>query len=564
MNGLIWAIIMLVWLWGGYFIYGKIIEKKLIQPDDSKSTPAVKYNDGVDYSPAKTPILFGHHFSSIAGAGPIVGPIIAVLYFGWLAASLWVALGAVFMGAVHDFTSLMVSVRNKGNSMADVAEEVVSHRARIIFAIFIWITLVLVVAVFGVVTAKTFIAQPSIVLPTFMLIFIAVFFGWLVYRAGTPIWLGTVIALLLIAFFLYLGDLYPLPLPRTVNFTIFTSSASMTWFGILMIYALFASVLPVWLLLQPRDYLSMWLLFLGMGLGYLGLIFAHPIINAPAFTHFSTKVGPLWPMLFVIIACGAISGFHSLVAGGTTSKQLDKESHGKVIGYGAMIMEATLATLVIVIGAAALKWDPTGTGGGIGYQFLMTKAKGGGPITTFATGFGQLVKEIPGLNTKIGIYVGMLMLNGFVITTLDTATRLARFILQELTRDSIPLVANRWIATIITIAFAWYFGASGSWKTIWPVFGASNQLVAALTLTVVSAYFLGVRKPFAYTVIPAILMLLTTMGALAFQFYKFVWIKPNITIAITAAVLFLLAFFIFWEARNVFVGLFKKHEVQGS
>ncbi len=556
MNGLLWAIIMLAWLWGGYFIYGKIIEKKLIQPDDSRSTPAVEYNDGVDYSPAKTPILFGHHFSSIAGAGPIVGPIIAVLYFGWLAASLWVALGAVFMGAVHDYTALMVSVRNKGSSLADVAETAVSHRAKVIFAIFIWITLVLVVAVFGVVTAKTFIGQPQIVVPTFALILIAIFFGWLVYRMGVPIWIGTVAALILVAIFLYAGDIYPISLPRNATLGFLASSPSMIWFVILMIYALFASVLPVWLLLQPRDYLSMWLLFLGMGLGYIGLIFAHPTINAPAFTSFTSKGGPLWPMLFVIIACGAISGFHSLVAGGTTSKQLEKESSGKIIGYGAMIMEATLATLVIVIGAAALKWDPSGKLH-LGYQFLMNKSAGGGPIKAFAVGFGQLVKEIPGLNSKIGIYVGMLMLNGFVITTLDTATRLARFVLQELTRDTIPFIANRWIATIVTIAFAWYFGATGSWKTIWPVFGASNQLVAALALTVVSAYFLGVKKPLKYTVIPAILMLVTTMGALLYQAYKFIFVVPKLQIAITALILFALALFIFLEAKDVFIALFR-------
>ena len=268
----------------------------------------------------------------------------------------------------------------------------------------------------------------------------------------------------------------------------------------------------------------------------------------------------MWPMLFVIIACGAISGFHSLVAGGTTSKQLEKESAGRVIGFGAMIMEATLATLVIVIAAAALKWDPAGKIKDIGYQYLMNKSAGGGPIKAFAVGFGQLIKEIPGLNSKVGIYIGMLMLNGFVITTLDTATRLARFVLQELTRDRVPVVANRWVATIITIAAAWYFGASGSWKTIWPVFGASNQLVAALALTVVSAYFLGVRKPLKYTVIPAILMLVTTMGALLYQAYKFIFVTPKLPIAVTAIVLLFLALFIFWEAKSVFIALFKPQE----
>ena len=557
MSGILLAVIMLVWLWGGYFIYGKIIEKKLIDPVDSKDTPAVEFNDDVDFMPAKPFLLFGHHFSSIAGAGPIVGPIIAVMYFGWLAASLWVALGAVFMGAVHDYTALMVSVRNKGNSLADVAEEVMSPRAKLIFAIFIWVALVLVVAVFGVVTAKTFIGKPEIVIPTFGLIFIAVFFGWLVYRKGFSIVTGTIISMVLIGLFLLLGDKMPIDLGKTVSVG-FSMSTFTFWFIILMIYALFASVLPVWLLLQPRDYLSMWILFIGLGLGYIGLIFANPTINAPAFTSFNSVGGYMWPMLFVIIACGSISGFHSLVAGGTTSKQLAKEKDGRKIGYGAMIMEATLATLVIIIGAAALKWDTTGKVNSIGYQFLMTKAAGAGPIKAFAVGFGQLIKEIPGLNSKVGIYIGMLMLNGFVITSLDTATRLARFILQELTRDNVPILANKWIATIITIFVASYLGASGSWKIIWPVFGASNQLVAALALTVVSAYFIGIKKPSKYTSIPAVLMLVTTIGALIYQIYKFSLITPNIPLAITASVLLILAFFILVEAKIVFLSLIRK------
>ena len=557
MSGILLALIMLVWLWGGYFIYGKIIEKKLIQPDDSRPTPAVEFRDDVDFSPAKPSLLFGHHFASIAGAGPIVGPIIAVLYFGWLAASLWVALGAVFMGAVHDYTALMVSVRNKGNSLADVAEEVLSPRAKVIFAIFIWIALVLVVAVFGVVTAKTFIGKPEIVLPTFALIFIAIFFGWLVYKRGVSIVVGTVISILLIAFFLWLGDKYPVDLGSTISIG-FNMSTFVFWFSILMIYALFASVLPVWLLLQPRDYLSMWILFIGLGLGYIGLIFANPTINAPAFTSFHSSGTYLWPMLFVIIACGSISGFHSLVAGGTTSKQLDKETNGRKIGYGAMIMEATLATLVIVIASAALKWDTSGKVNEIGYQFLMSKAKGAGPIKAFAVGFGQLIKDIPGLNSKVGVYIGMLMLNGFVITSLDTATRLARFILQELTVEKIPVVANKWVATIITIFVASYLGASGSWKIIWPVFGASNQLVAALALTVVSAYFIGIKKPSLYTSLPAIFMLITTMGSLVLQIYKFSFVKPNIALAVTASVLLILALFILVEAKVVFLSLVKK------
>lgn len=358
MNALVLGLILLICLFAGYKIYGSWIERKLVVPDDSVPTPAHELRDGVDYSPAKTPVLFGHHFSSIAGAGPIVGPLLGVLYFGWLAAALWIALGSIFIGAVHDYVALMASVRSQGKSIAEITERSLGRRSRVIFSVFLWLALVLVVAIFAVITTNTFISKPEIVIPTFGLIFVAMLFGWMVHHKGVPLSLGTLLSLGLIAVLLYLGDNLPIQLPRTV----LGLSAFAFWFIILMIYALIASVLPVWFLLQPRDYLSSWLLFLGLGFGYLGLVFAHPQLNAPAFVGFNSREGPLWPMLFVIIACGAISGFHSLVAGGTTSKQLDRESKGKKIGYGAMVVEAMLAALVITIagGSAEVGSRPGG------------------------------------------------------------------------------------------------------------------------------------------------------------------------------------------------------------
>ncbi len=252
----------------------------------------------------------------------------------------------------------------------------------------------------------------------------------------------------------------------------------------------------------------------------------------------------------MLIACGAISGFHSLVAGGTTSKQLDRETKGKPIGYGAMVMEAALAALVITIAAGALRWDPSAGQSEFGLQWLM--AEGGGPIVAFSTGFGKMTSAIPGFTFILGVYLGMIMLNAFVITTLDTATRLGRFILTELVGSKLPAFNNRWLATIITVAFIAYFGVGGGYKTIWPVFGAANQLVAALALTVVSAYLVGLRRPRLYTVLPAVFMGLTAIGALLYQAYNF-FSQRLYALGLTSVILVLLAVFIILEARRVFV-----------
>ncbi|MCK4556890.1 MAG: carbon starvation protein A, partial [Candidatus Aminicenantes bacterium] len=468
MNTLIIAFILIVWLILGYKIYGNFIEKKVVQPDKARVTPAHELKDGIDYSPAKKSLLFGHHFSSIAGAGPILGPLLGVLYFGWLGALLWVAIGSIFLGAVHDYTSLMISVQNKGKSLADISENTLGFRTKIIFSVFIWMTLALVIAVFAVVAAQTLVSQPEIVIPTFGLIFIAIIFGWLIYKKNINILAGTLISLAALFFLIYLGNLVPIVLPAQI----LGMSSQKFWFFILIIYSLFASSLPVWFLLQPRDYISTWILFLGLGLGYLGLIVAHPSLNAPAFVSFNSKGGPFWPMLFVIIACGAISGFHSLVAGGTTAKQLPDEPCGKLIGYGGMVTEAALAGLVIFIAASALIWDPSGMESQFGFQYFMTTLRN--PILAFATGYGKLISSLPAVTLVIGTFFGMVMLNAFVLTTLDTGTRIGRFITTELLGKSVPPLRNRWVSSLFILVFAAVLGGTEGYKTIWPVFGASN------------------------------------------------------------------------------------------
>lgn len=544
MNILIIAVILILWLFLGYKIYGSFIEKKVLQIDKNRLTPARTLNDGIDYSPAKKPLLFGHHFSSIAGAGPILGPLLGVLYFGWLGALLWVALGSVFLGAVHDYTSLMTSVRNKGTSLGDVSAKTLGMRTKIIFSVFLWFSLALVIAVFAVVASRTLVSQPEIVIPTFGLVFLAMIFGWLIYKKGIPIPAATLIAVAILFLLIYLGELMPVELSARV----LGLSSQNFWFFILIIYSLFASSLPVWFLLQPRDYISTWILFLGLGLGYLGLIVLQPSIHAPAFVSFTSKGGSLWPMLFVIIACGSISGFHSIVAGGTTSKQLPDEASGKLIGYGGMLTEAALAGLVIFIAAGVLIWDPSGAENPIGFQYLMTSV--GDPITAFSTGYGRILSSLPGITLAIGSFFGMVMLNAFVLTTLDTGTRLGRLIFSELLGKKAPLFKNRWTASVIILIFAAILGATEGYKAIWPVFGASNQLVAALALIVVSSYLVAIKKPKKYTLYPAYFMLLTTLAALFYQGTKFFkdgsYLLAGVCILLTA-----LALIIVYEARHI-------------
>jgi carbon starvation protein len=543
MNTLIIAFILILWLFLGYKIYGSFIEKKVLKIDNTRPTPARELNDGIDYSPAKKPLLFGHHFSSIAGAGPILGPLLGVLYFGWLGALLWVALGSVFLGAVHDYTSLMTSVQNKGTSLGDLSEKTLGKRTKIIFSVFLWLALALVIAVFAVVASKTLVSQPKIVIPTFGLVFLAMIFGWLIYRKGMNIIAASLIAVVILFLLIYLGDLLPVELPAK---TLGLSNQNF-WFFVLIVYSLFASSLPVWFLLQPRDYISTWILFLGLGLGYLGLIGFQPSINAPAFVSFTSKGGPLWPMLFVIIACGAISGFHSIVAGGTTSKQLPDEASGKLIGYGGMITEAALAGLVIFIAAAALIWDPSGTESRFGFQYLMSS---GDPINAFATGYGRIVSSLPVITLIYGTFFGMVMLNAFVLTTLDTGTRLGRFIFSELLGKKASIFQNRWIASAVILVFASLLGATEGYKAIWPVFGASNQLVAALALIVISSYLVAIKRPIKPTLYPAYFMLLTTLAALSYQGIKF-FKEGSFFLASISVLLIALALVIVYEARSI-------------
>lgn len=533
MNSLFIALIGIILIIAGYTFYGKKLEK-LWEVDPKKLTPAFTCRDNCDYIPAKNWfVLFGHHFSSIAGAGPILGPVIAVVAWGWLPALLWVIFGTIFIGGVHDFSSLMVSVRHKGESVATVAENLLGKKLRLVLLFFFWVTLILIIAVFAAVSAQTLEIQPGMVIPTFGLILDAILIGYLIYRRKVSYPSATLLGLLILVLLIVFGYRFPVLLP----------SAGVSWTTILLVYCLVASVMPVNILLQPRDYLSAFLLFFGLLAGLLGLFLVHPTINTPAYIGFTSENGILWPMLFVTIACGAISGFHSLVAGGTSSKQLPSEKDARKIGYGAMAAEGILAIIAIMAVAAGLRWK----GAGLTYPILI-KEKGW--ILTFAAGYREITKPLLGGK---GDLVAILILNGFVLTTLDTATRICRYIGKELFGDGLKIrpFRNNYFATIIPIILAACL-AFGNWKIIWPVFGAANQLIAALVLLLVSCYLLSRKKPVYATLIPAVIMLLTAVFALGYQANRFYhsgkYLLGNISL-----LLLILAVYVTYQTTRFFI-----------
>lgn len=540
MNASLIALLGVVWLIIAYKWYGKKIERKVVQPSDTNSTPAHELNDNVDYVPTRTPILFGHHFSSIAGAGPIVGPILAFSLFGWVPTLIWILLGTVFMGAVHDYTTMMASVRSKGVSITDIAERSVSKTARWIFASFVWLALALVQAVFAVLTAQTLEQKPEIVIPTVGLMVLAVVFGWLVYRRGANLLISTIIAIVIIFLLIIIGDYYPIP--ASYDF----------WLIFCIVYAFIAATIPVWVLLQPRDYLSMYLLLAGLVLGFIGLFVTNPTINAPAFISFQSGNGPLWPILFITVACGAISGFHSLVGSGTSAKQLSKESDGKKIAFGGMLTEGALALLVVMLMGSVLFWGqaPTEDLSGFVFQDLLKQSAN----ITFGTALGRVLNTL-GIPLFMGIAFGVLMLNAFILTTLDTTVRLARYIVQESVGTKVRIFTNRYLAAGSGLILAYLLTLGNNWKIIWPIFGASNQLVAALALFVATAYWFGYKRPRIFTLIPAIFMLITTEAALIYQLAWQYIPENNFVLAVIASALIILGFIV---AIEVFKKVFNR------
>ena len=510
MNGAILLIIGIVFFVFAYRFYGRYLEK-LFGVNPERRTPAHEKRDGIDYVPTKPTILFGHHFASIAGAGPIVGPVLAA-YLGWMPVVLWVLFGCVFVGAVHDFAALFISIRHDGRSIGSVIEEYLGYSGRQIFLSFCWAALILIIAIFGILVAKTFVATPAVATASLLFIMMAPIFGFLVYKKGLSIVAGSFVFVPLLFLFIWLGTKYPLDLVSMCGVTAVV--ARNIWITILMLYVFVASVLPVWLLLQPRDYLNSYLLYAMMIAGVLGIFVAAPYFVMPAFTGWSATtpkggIGHLFPILYVTVACGACSGFHALVASGTTSKQLDNERHIRPVGYGAMLVEGILALVAITTVAVLPKAE---------YLTLLSSES---PIVVFASGLSGFIAKL-GLPVSVGKTFVALTISAFMLTTLDTATRLARFTWQELflpkegsKRGKIGVVlSNPFIATTLSVVLSGYMAFSGSAMEIWPVFGASNQMLAALTLLVVTLVLVRRKANFWIALIPMLFMTTITIWAL--------------------------------------------------
>jgi len=556
MNSLLLAVIAVGALALGYRFYGSKVAA-WVGLDLEMTPPAVELNDGVDYVPAKHwTMLFGHHFASIAGAAPIIGPVIACMVWGWLPAMVWIVVAGIFFGAVHDYLALATSVENKGRSVGDLSELILGRTAKTVFSIFVFLALILIVAVFAAVAGQTLAGTPQVVIPTFGLIVVAILVGLLVYKTPLPLWLNTLLGLGLLFVLVVLGYHFPIELA--------VASPEKWWTIILLVYAMLAAVLPVTVLLQPRDHLAAGVLFIGMLLGLAGIIISHPVIQSPAVVAFNSNAqGMMWPMLCVVIACGAISGFHSLVASGTTSKQLPRMQDAQRIGYGGMIMESALAVLAVIAVTAGLYWKevPAGQSGFV-YQDLMAK---GGWITTFGRGYGTLIGRI---FPTIGFLIGITMLKTFVMTTLDSATRITRYICTELFADTfgIKVLKNRYAATLFVGVCAGAL-ALGNWKAIWPVFGSANQLIAAMVLILATAYLATRSRLWVFAAVPAVLVFLTTEAALVYGLLAFCGVievkslPPSMLLASVAVVLMVLGLFVAYRGVRVFWAALHQQEV---
>ncbi len=502
MNSVWILIVALVWFAVGYRFYGRFIEKRLRISDKNK-TPASTKKEGVDFSASTKPFLLGHHFASIAGAGPIIGSILAVNYFGWVPVIIWVLIGSVLIGAMHDYSSLIASVRNKAKSVSVITKQYLNSRAGWVFGFMIWLTLVLIITVFSVSSAESIVEKPDLVIPLLVITILALILGFGVRKYRWNYKIASVIALVLIFFSVWIGTIFPVNLP--VDNPVLLRNL---WITIIFVYAAIASVAPVWFLLRPRDYLSAIQMLVILFLGIVSFLIARPIINAPS--YISGGIFPVWPILFITVACGAISGFHGLVSSGTTSKQLAKESHGRVIGYGGMILEGTLAVFVTVVAIAGLTW---GSGSG---SFQATLEKGW--IILFSEGFGNIVGNIvPFLSVSFAALLGAFMVNQFILTSVDTSARLGRFVISE---HLAPKLNGRILTTLITLVPAWLLAITNSYETMWRLFGSSNQLIASITMIGISAYFISKKIKVKFIIIPAVFVLITTLSALLYLTFR--------------------------------------------
>ena len=511
MNSIVLVGIGIIGFFLAFRFYSTFISRHIFNLEEldeqNVPTPAFKLRDDIDYVPTKKSILFGHHFSSIAGAAPIVGPAVAAIW-GWVPAFLWVFFGVIFMGACHDFGTLVLSMKNKGHSIASVAENLVGKRVKNLLLVIIFFLVWMVIAVFALVIANLFIQFPGAVIPVNFEIIIAVMMGLFINKGGSSLKVPSVLAQLGLLVMIYIGSLFPISLEP-----IFGQYQLVAWIIFLLIYSFVASTLPVWVLLQPRDYINSHQLVLGLLLMTLGLFVTRPEIVAPALNLYPEGAPSWFPFLFITIACGAISGFHGLVSGGTTSKQVRKWSDARTIGYGSMLMEgllALLATLAVTAGfKSAEHWHF--------HYASWNKANGlSAKISAFVTGSSSFLGGL-GIPENISEIVIAVLIISFAATSLDTATRIQRYIIGELGEElKIKSLKNRYLGGAIAIGSAFLLMMSANQGKggliIWPLFGATNQMLASLSLVIVSVYLIreGKKKKSLIFLIPAVLVSFVT------------------------------------------------------
>ena len=553
--GFLVFILSLIWFFVMYKFYGGYIAKKIFKLDPNRKTPAHELRDDVDYVPTNKWVVWGHHFTSIAGLGPIVGPAIGIIW-GWVPAVLWVTLGTALAGAVHDFGALVVSMRNKGKSIGELTTKIIGPRAKYLFMAIIFFELWIVIAIFAMIMGILFKMYPQSVFPVWMEIPIAIALSYMVFKKGRSLEKWSWIALFLMYLTVVIGVFIPIELPNPI----------VTWLWILMIYAFIASTLPVETLLQPRDYINSHELLVAMGLIFLGALFAvfrdpaHLNYVAPAFNPSPEGAPPLWPFLFVTIACGAISGFHSLVASGTSSKQIDKEPDAQLVGYGGMIAEGILASLVILAVAAGFGAFGKGLDAGIQawseHYKSWAAAKGlGAKIGAFVEGSVNMMQYVFGrskfMHDLLATIMGVFIVS-FAGTTLDTATRVQRYIVQEIGASTKQRwLENKYVATFVAVASALalaFADPTGKGALIlWPLFGTVNQLLAGLALLVTTVYLVRKRVNAWVSGIPMIFMIIMTAWAMVMNINNFAK-KHNTLLFTIGTIVFILMIWLIIEA----------------
>lgn len=557
MNSAVVLIVGIAAMLCGYLFYSKFIATKILALDNSIPTPAHTLKDGIDYVPTNKYVLWGHHFTSVAGAAPIIGPAIAVIW-GWVPAILWVVLGTVFMAGVHDMSAVWASVRNKGQSIGSIAGNVMGSRVRTLMMVVIFLLLLMVNAVFGVAIANMMIKTPSAVIPVWGALLVAVIIGQCIYRYKMSLPLVSIVGVVALYSLIYVGTLFPVALPETV----LGLPDNAVWIIILFAYAAIASLLPVWMLLQPRDYINGLQLFIGLILLYAAVFIAMPNIVAPALNNnLPANTPSMLPLLFVTIACGAISGFHGLVATGTTSKQIDKEEDVRFVGYFGAVGEGLLAmgaVLAATAGFATLgDWEAV-------YQKF-----GDGSIGAFIDGGATILNAGVGIDMVLSQTILTVMAALFAGTTMDTGVRLQRYIFQEFGEIyNLPMLRKGLVATLLAVGTCLLlaFGAGGidgaGGMIIWPLFGTTNQLMAALTLMIVTVILLRNGKTVWYTLAPLTFLLIMAVFALLLQLKTF-FTDGNWLLIIMDIIILIATIMVTFESFSVLRREWRQHKKVG-